>query len=249
MQTRSTWRSIYQAAFVAADPVTSAEFIRTLTRELGGSDLTPPAPAAAAAEVTPQEIMKRLLQPITAQAVGQHDTAQEAEAESTDESNIRNAGMVIIATYAQRLFSILDLTKDGQFISEEAAQRGVHLLQYAITGASATPEYQLTLNKLLCGIHGGKPITRGIDITDKEKDTIEQMLNGVIAHWKALGKTSIAGLRQTFLQREGQLHFEEEAWHLHIPSATFDMLLDRLPWSFAMIRFPWMEHPLKVIWR
>jgi hypothetical protein len=249
MQTRSTWRSIYQAAFVAADPVTPAEFIRTLTRELGGSDLTPPAPAAAAAAATPQDIMKRLLQPITAQPAGQHEHAQEAEAETTDESNIRNAGMVIIATYAQRLFSILDLTKDGQFISEEAAQRGVHLLQYAITGASATPEYQLTLNKLLCGIHGGKPITCGIDITDKEKDTIEQMLNGVIAHWKALGKTSIAGLRQTFLQREGQLHFEEEAWHLHIPSATFDMLLDRLPWSFAMIRFPWMEHPLKVTWR
>ena len=27
------------------------------------------------------------------------------------------------------------------------------------------------------------------------------MLNGVISHWSALGKTSIAGLRQTFLVR------------------------------------------------
>lgn len=247
MQTRSTWRTIYQAALVAADPVTPAEFIRTLMREFGGSELAPPQPAPAAA--TPQDIMKSLLQPVTAKPAGQPETSQPAEQESTGESNIRNAGMVIIATYAQRLFSILELTKDGQFISEEATQRAVHLLQYAITGATATPEYQLTLNKLLCGIHGGKPIARGIDITDKEKDTIEQMLNGVIAHWKALGKTSIAGLRQTFLQREGSLHFEDDAWHLHIPSATFDMLLDRLPWSFAMIRFPWMEHPLQVTWR
>jgi hypothetical protein len=30
------------------------------------------------------------------------------------------------------------------------------------------------------------------------------------------------------------------------PQATFDMLLDRLPWSFAMIRFPWMAYPLHV---
>lgn len=246
MQPRSTWRAVYHAAFVAADPVTPAEFIRTLMRELGGGALTPPPPAPAAAA---QDIMRRLLQPIAAKPAERPETIQAADEDGAGESNIRNAGMVIIATYAQRLFSILELTKDGQFISEEAAQRAVHLLQYAITGASATPEYQLTLNKLLCGIHGGKPIARGIDITDKEKDTIEQMLNGVIAHWKALGKTSIAGLRQTFLQREGRLHFEDDAWRLHIPSATFDMLLDRLPWSFAMIKFPWMEHPLQVTWR
>jgi hypothetical protein len=256
MQARSTWRTIYQAAFVAADPVTPAEFIRTLTHALGGPELAAPQPVAAA--TAPQEIMKRLLQPLTARAdqaiasnvsPGSRAVKNEAEPLAQGDHNIRNAGMVIIATYAQRLFSILDLTKDGQFISEEAAERAVHLLQYAVTGASATPEYQLALNKLLCGIHGGLPIVPGIDLTDKEKDTIEQMLNGVIAHWKALGKTSIAGLRQTFLQREGQLHFEEEAWHLQIPSAIFDMLLDRLPWSFAMIKFPWMAHPLKVTWR
>jgi hypothetical protein len=68
--------------------------------------------------------------------------------------------------------------------------------------ATETPEYQPVLNKLFCGIVGGVPIIRGIDITDKEKDVIEQMLNGVIGHWSALGKTSIAGLRETFLQRQ-----------------------------------------------
>lgn len=256
VQPRSTWRTIYQAAFVAADPVTPAEFIRTLTHALGGPELAPPQPVPAA--TAPQEIMRRLLQPLTARAEqaaasnvspGSRAAKNDAALSADGEHNIRNAGMVIIATYAQRLFSLLELTKDGQFTSDAAAERAVHLLQYAVTGASATPEYQLALNKLLCGIHGGLPIVPGIDITDKEKDTIEQMLNGVIAHWKALGKTSIGGLRQTFLQREGQLHFEEEAWHLQIPSAIFDMLLDRLPWSFAMIKFPWMPHPLKVTWR
>lgn len=270
MQSKAHWRIIYQTAFVTADPITPTEFVRNLILNLGGKADTTQPPAQPAAPKR-QAAMNALLQPLTRQSAGTpvsakvheranerthqqayaqtHEQAPEEPIPFTGESNIRNAGMVIIATYAQRLFSIFELTKDGQFINEEAAQRAVHLLQYAITGATTTPEYQLGLNKLLCGIHGGQPIARGIDISDKEKDTIEQMLNGVIAHWKALGKTSIAGLRQTFLQREGHLYFEEEAWHLKIPTSTFDMLLDRLPWSFAMIKFPWMEHPLHVTWR
>lgn len=165
------------------------------------------------------------------------------------ESNVQNAGMVIIAPYIQRLFSILELTKNNAFVDEQAAERAVHLLQYVVTGESSTPEYQLALNKLLCGIHGGVPIIAGIDISEHEKTVIEQMLNGVISNWSALGKTSIAGLRQTFLIREGQLSYDEDSWHLRIPTSTFDMLLDRLPWSFAMIRMPWMRAPLHVKWR
>ena len=165
------------------------------------------------------------------------------------ESNVNNAGMVIIAPYVQRLFNILELTKDGAFIDDAAAERAVHLLQYVVCAQSHTPEYQLALNKLLCGIHGGVPIVAGIEVTEHEKNVIEQMLNGVIQHWSALGKTSITGLRQTFLAREGQLSYADESWQLRIPPSTFDMLLDRLPWSFSMIRFPWMRAPLHVTWR
>ncbi|WP_343732781.1 contractile injection system tape measure protein [Duganella sp.] len=247
LQASATWQAIYQAAFMAADPVTPTEFIRTLVHKTAGRDT--PLPDTTPTGGSASDIMRTLLQPLT-RAEEQHAPATQEEPQAQQgDANLRNAGMVIFATYAQRLFSILELTKDGNFVSEEAAQRAVHLLQYAVTAETSTPEYQLVLNKLLCGIHGGQPIARGIDITDKEKDTIAQMLNGVIAHWKALGKTSISGLRQTFLQREGQLTFEENAWHLKIPTATFDMLLDRLPWSFAMIKFPWMEHPLHVTWR
>ncbi|MBC3883343.1 hypothetical protein H8K35_18260 [Undibacterium sp. LX40W] len=165
------------------------------------------------------------------------------------ESNVLNAGMVIIAPYIQRLFNILELTRDGTFVNDGAAERAVHILQYVVTGEQATPEYRLALNKLLCGIHGGVPIIASIDITDHEINVTEQMLMGVIANWSALGKTSIAGLRQTFLVREGQLSFVDESWQLRIPSSSFDMLLDRLPWSFAMIKFPWMRAPLHVTWR
>ncbi|MYM71743.1 hypothetical protein GTP56_05965 [Duganella sp. FT134W] len=245
MQTREVWGAIYQAGFMAADPVTPVEFIRHLVHSVSGrtdARLPQPVPVLARAET-----LKLLFQPMA--AIEPEAAPQPLEPAWSGESHIGNAGMVIFATYMQRLFGILELTSDGKFVSDDAAQRAVHLVQYAVTGEVTTPEYQLVLNKLFCGIHGGQPIARGIEITPKEKDTIEQMLNGVIAHWSALGKTSLAGLRQTFLQREGHLYFEEEAWRLKIPQATFDMLLDRLPWSFSMIKFPWMEYPLHVTWR
>jgi hypothetical protein len=247
MQGRELWHAIYQSAFVAADPVTPEEFIRALANGAGVTGPLPPAVAAATPAATLQQLLQPLAKPApeTPSPVVLPDDAEPF----TGEANILNAGMVIFATYMQRLFNILELTRDGAFVNDDAAQRAVHLLQYAVNGETETPEYQLVLNKLFCGIHGGVPIIRGIDITDKEKDVIEQMLNGVIGHWSALGKTSIAGLRETFLQRQGHLSFHDEAWHLKIPQATFDMLLDRLPWSFAMIRFPWMAYPLHVSWR
>lgn len=165
------------------------------------------------------------------------------------DSHLHNAGLVIVAAYLQRLFALLELTKDGAFIDKHAAERAVHLTQYIVTGEENTPEFSLTLNKLLCGIPAVVPIASGIQMTEHEKDVIQQMLTGIIAHWSAIGKTSIQGLRETFLAREGYLKFADDCWHLKIPQATFDMLLDRLPWSFAMIKFPWMPDPLHVNWR
>jgi hypothetical protein len=105
------------------------------------------------------------------------------------------------------------------------------------------------LNKLLCGIHGATPIVRAIEMTAHETEVIEQMLQGIISNWSALGTTSVQGLRETFLQRQGHLDYQDEAWHLKVQAASFDMLLDRLPWSFALIRFPWMAAALHVSWR
>jgi len=269
---RAIWRAVYQVAFATGSQPTQREFIRAFVIRLAhvhrepdtetwlrkadtallSSEATP-----ASTSLTAKEAMTQLLQPLSVAAstteVDHKKSSILLEADPppvfTGASNIHNAGLVIIAPYIQRLFNLLSITKDGQFVSDEALQRAVHLLQYVVTGQEATPEYQLAFNKLLCGIHGGLPIVRGIHVTEQEKDTIEQMLKGVITHWAAIGSTSISGLRETFLQREGNLYFQDEAWHLKIPQGTFDMLLDRLPWSFSLIKFPWMSAPLHVTWR
>ena len=168
---------------------------------------------------------------------------------NVDNIHIHNGGLILLAPYIQRLFDILELTKDGNFVDDQSAQRSVHLLQFIVTGELETPEYQLVLNKLLCGIKGGIPICSGISILDREKEVIEQMLEGVIANWGALGGSSIAALRETFLQRQAHLYRQDEAWHMKVLPGTFDMLLDRLPWSFALTRLPWMEEPIHTTWR
>jgi hypothetical protein len=272
MLDRRVWRAIYLAAFADGAIETLAGFTSALVirlagqyrqadpgdwlEKLAGATFDASAAPATGEIVTPDQAMARLLQP-WAEPKAEPPARRPAPAKRgedepqpfTGESNIHNAGMVIVVPYIQRLFGLLELTVDGKFVSEDAAQRGVHLLQYVVTGEEATPEYQLVLNKLLCGIRGGVPIVPGISITDKEKTIIEQMLNGVITHWSALGTTSIDGLRETFLQRQGHLYFQDEAWQLKIPQKTFDMLLDRLPWSFALTKMPWMTQPLHVTWR
>ena len=91
--------------------------------------------------------------------------------------------------------------------------------------------------------------TISVFITDEEKTIIEQLLQSMIQHCKILGSTSIAGLRQTFLLRQGWLSLEENHWQLKVQPGTFDMLLDQLPWTIALIKHGWMDKPLHVNWR
>lgn len=165
------------------------------------------------------------------------------------EIHVANAGMVLAAPYITHLFALLKLTEQGRFVDPKAAERAVHLLQFMVDKRTATPEYQLVLNKLLCGVKTGTPIVAGIDITDHERETVESLLQGMIVNWGALGSTSIDGLRVSFLQRPGWLRRQEDGWHLQVEKRAYDMLLDRLPWSFSMIRHGWMPALLRVDWR
>jgi hypothetical protein len=159
-----------------------------------------------------------------------------------------NAGMVLMAPYLPRLFGVLGLVADGAFVDPDAAERAVHLLQFAASGAGSTPEYALPLNKLLCGLPLAAPVVAGIEPTPAERETIEGLLEAMIASWSALGRTSVEGLRQSFLMREGELALGPQGWELSVVRGPFDVLMDRLPWSFSIVRFAWMPAPVHVTW-
>jgi hypothetical protein len=162
---------------------------------------------------------------------------------------IANAGAVLFAPYLPRLFERLGLVDQGKFKNRGAAERGVHCVQFMVNESISSPEYQLVLNKLLCGVRTGLPIRRRIELDDDEKEQLETLLQAIIQHWKPLANTSIAGLRESFLQRNGSLQLKSDAWHLSVEARPYDMLLDQIPWSFSTIKFPWMDRVIYVEWR
>jgi hypothetical protein len=176
---------------------------------------------------------------------------QKMEGSIDDERGIfiRNAGLVLIWPFLPQLFERAGLVKGISFVSESAAYRAVHLLQYMVDHQEQTPEYNLVLNKLLCNISKAKPVDKDVILTEEEKNSADQLLGAVIKHWSVLGETSVVGLQETFLQRGGQLFFFDTKSELRVERKAFDKLLSKLPWGISPIKLPWMNKPLYVEWK
>jgi hypothetical protein len=179
---------------------------------------------------------------------------QAREPEAGEPIYVANAGMVLAEPFLPRLFALRGLLQeDGKaFKDAGAAARGVHLLQYLVTGANTeegVPEHELVLNKLLCGLQIADPLAWQGTLDAADVSTVDGLLQAIIQQWKVLGGTRPDGLRQTFLRREGRLAHDEERWTLLVEPGPFDMLVDQLPWGFSTLRFPWMERMIHVQWR
>ena len=159
---------------------------------------------------------------------------------------IKNAGIVIVWPYLGRYFEMLSMTEKGKFKTEQDSIRAVNLIQYLATGESATPEHELVLNKILCGVDLATPIPLQIELTDKEKETSDQMLNGVLQNWAKLKSSSIYALREGFFIRDGFVQDKENVWELEVPKKTLYILLRSLPWGFCTIKMSWMSKRLIV---
>jgi hypothetical protein len=168
---------------------------------------------------------------------------------------VGDAGQVLLAAYAERLFKQQRLIEEGRFIDPMAQARAVQCLQTLCHGPGPVDETQTALSRLLCGVQPAELLPEVEPLSADTVTLLEQLLQAVIAHWKAVGHTSVAGLRETFLQREGRLQRdktpadEPPRWRLRVKTRGFDVLLDRLPWSFQTIRLPWMQGALHVEWR
>lgn len=177
------------------------------------------------------------------------DKPQENAEVSADPVTVHNAGLVIASVYIPMLFQRLGLTDGRKFVDSQSQLQALFCLQWMTNNTNSAPEYQLLLNKILCGVAPSTAIPQQVALPEGAETLIEGLLTAMIAHWRVLGKTSIGGLQSTFIQREGVLSFTPEHWQLNIIPGTFDMLLDQLPWSFQTIKYPWMDIPLFVSWR
>jgi len=162
---------------------------------------------------------------------------------------IKNAGLIIIAPYLRMLFSRLELIQQDVFVDFSAQERAVQLLGYVASGTEDLPEYELVIQKVLCGMTALGSLVIETPLTVAEKEISDEMLKAITQHWKPLNATSIDGLRESFIMRDGKLKEDNEASYLRIEQKAFDVLLDQLPWSITPIKLPWLQKEIQVIWR
>ena len=166
--------------------------------------------------------------------------------------HIANAGLVIVGAFLPQLFARLEVLEDaptgGTRVRPDAVSRVVHLLQYLVDGRTDAPEPLLCLNKVLCGVPLAVPIDREIDLTHRERELCDSLLAAMIENWTMIKHSSVAALRETFLQREGRLDHPPTGWRLRVQRKTLDVLLDHIPWPIATIANSWMPEPLFVTW-
>jgi hypothetical protein len=162
---------------------------------------------------------------------------------------VQNSGVVILHPFLENLYKNLGFVEKGEFLNEAAMERAVCLLHYLATGDEEFPEYELQIPKFLCGWPMSLPINRHLKLADSEMKECESVLSSCLEYWEALKNTTIEGLRENFLKRDGILKREEFGWSLYIEDKTIDLLLDKLPWNLSIIKMKWVEEILTVHWR
>ncbi|MFZ2266873.1 MAG: contractile injection system tape measure protein [Azonexus sp.] len=166
---------------------------------------------------------------------------------------LRSAGLVLLHPYLPRLFSALGWVSAGHPVGQPfppaCLARAASLLNWLASGRDEAFEFELGMAKLLLGLHPDDALPVGAGLLGAaERDEGEALLAAVIAHWPALGKTSIEGLRVAFLQRGGLLYPATDGWLLRPQGESYDMLLKRLPWGLSVIRLAWMPRLLHTEW-
>lgn len=158
---------------------------------------------------------------------------------------IENAGLVLLAPFIPRFFGILGIVENNSFNSKDLA---LALLQWLVTGKELYAEFDLVLPKIICGMEPEDPVIIIAHLPQGFKKEGEILLQSVIEHWSILKNTSIEGLRESFLQREGKLSFQQNEWLLQVEQKPYDMLLEHLPWNISMTRLSWMPYLLRTEW-
>lgn len=161
---------------------------------------------------------------------------------------INNAGIVLLNSYIPMLFERLGLTANKSFLNNESQLDAVHYLQYVVTGRDHSEESLLSLHKVLCGLSLSTLLKDGIDITPEREELVNGLIKSVMDHWPASGSTSVDGFRGNWLVRDGMLTETEDRWELIVEKRAYDMLIQRSPFSFSIIKYPWMDKPLYVKW-
>jgi hypothetical protein len=162
---------------------------------------------------------------------------------------ISNAGLIILHPFLTLFFENLGLLDDNrQFISSHTQIKAAVILYYLQSGKDDYKEWEMSLNKILCGMATDELIPNDILLSDQEKAESDTLLKTVIEYWDALKRSSVEAVQTTFLTREGKVSFKETHWLIQVERTGVDILVDRLPWGIGTIKLPWLNELIYVEW-
>lgn len=215
------------------------------THEVGRASSSPPPDDATGAPMTP--VVRRPARgevPVRVSLAGA--PARAIEPMLAHGLPVDNAGVVLLHPFLKTYFATVGLLAGKVFRDTTAQTRAVCLLQWLVHGDGAEDEHRMVLAKVLCGLAPDQLVPRSDGPTAAEREEGETLLEHVITTWTALKKTSVRGLREGFLQRDGLLRSTPSGWALQMEAKAWDVLLERLPWGISHVRLPWMTGLLQV---
>lgn len=162
---------------------------------------------------------------------------------------IDNAGLILLHPFLPAYFYSLGLTDESdQFKSAENQVKASVLLYYLQCGDASYNEWEMSLNKILCGLAISDVIENGIELTEEDKTESMLLLSTVVDHWSALKGASVESVQSTFFLRAGKITYKDDAWLLQVERTAVDVLLDKLPWGFSTIKLPWLKQLIHTEW-
>lgn len=162
---------------------------------------------------------------------------------------VQNGGIILFHPFFSMLFKRLGLIEEKDFIDPEARRKAIFFLQLlnSSDASSEWEEHELYLNKVLTGYPVNAPLPRSIEIKEEEQQMVTSLIGHVIAQWKRT--VSVNGFQSSFVNRQGYLQEQDEAWSLSILPRGYDVLLETYPWPINLIKTPWMKKPMNVSWK
>ena len=164
---------------------------------------------------------------------------------------VKNAGIVLTTPFLPMFFYRLGYLADSrrEFIDKEKQIRGIFLLQYLATYSLEVKDSELMLFKIMLNYPLSDPLPCNIELTSKETSLIDELLNSLKINWSKMKNVSNRGVQETFLRREGVLEDMSDYWNLKMEEKPYDVLLDSVPWSYSMVKYPFQEKLIRVNWR
>jgi hypothetical protein len=172
--------------------------------------------------------------------------AREESTTNADGQIMGQAGILLIHPFLKAFCKRWELLTESDEL--KSPEEMVHILHFMATGRENDAEFELSMEKFLCGLDADTVLEKESTITDEMKENVEELLQSAITHWTALKGTSVAALRGEFLMRPGKVEVGENHISVTMERKVVDILIDKLPWTLNYIKLPWRKELIRVTW-